>query len=157
MVDKTGRKPLLIISCVGCAVALIGEGIYFYLQDVAKLDVSSLSWLPTSGIMLFLLMSPVGIFTLPYVLLGELFPTNIKEIAVSLASLYDGIMAFIVTKYFAPLSEIWGAYTSFWFFAGVCILGALFVIFVLPETKGKTFAEIQRILNPKLRDTQVQT
>lgn len=149
LVDKVGRKPLLIIASLGCAVALVGEGTYFYLQDQTDVDISNLAWLPTSALCLFLIMNPLGIQSLVYVLLGELFPTNIKGIAVSVFTLYGGTLAFLVSKFFAPLSNTWGRYTPFWFFAGICLLGAVFVWCCLPETKGKTFAEIQELLKSK--------
>ncbi|KAF2903396.1 hypothetical protein ILUMI_02774, partial [Ignelater luminosus] len=147
IVDKAGRKPLLIISCLGCCVALIGESIYFYLQDVAKSDVSYLSWLPTTGLVIYLIMNPIGIFTLPYILLGELFATNIKAVAISASTIFGVTLGFFVTKFFEPLSEILGLHVTFGMFALACVLGILFVVFIQPETKGKTLAEIQEKLN----------
>lgn len=146
-VDKAGRKPLLIISCLGCGIALVGEAVYFYLQDVAKTDVQYLSWLPTTGLIFYLLMNPIGIFTLPYVLLGELFATNIKAMAVSVSTIFGVTLGFLVTKFFEPISESLGLYVVFALFAGACVMGAIFVYFVQPETKGKTLTEIQAKLN----------
>lgn len=122
---------------------------YFYLQDETDVDISSLAWLPTSALCLFLIMNPLGIQSLVYVLLGELFPTNIKGIAVSVFTLYGGVLAFLVSKFFTPLSNASGRHTPFWIFAGICVVGAIFVLFCLPETKGKTFAEIQESLKSK--------
>lgn len=147
IVDKLGRKPLLIVSCVGCGLALIGESVYFYLQDISKQDVDVISWLPTTGLMLFLIMNPIGIFTLPYVLLGELFATNIKAVALSASTILGVTLGFLVTKFFEPISATLGLFACFAIFAAVCMLGALFVYFVQPETKGKSFQEIQIKLN----------
>ncbi|XP_017782648.1 PREDICTED: facilitated trehalose transporter Tret1-like [Nicrophorus vespilloides] len=147
VVDKMGRKPMLLISALICALALIGEGVYFFLQNYLMEDVTALSWLPTTGIVLFLVSSTFGVLNLPYVLLGELFPTNIKGIAVTTATFYGFLLAFIVTKIFEPIKQAWGFYTIFWIFAGFCIAGALFVLFFLPETKGKNFDEIQAKIN----------
>ncbi|KAF5271219.1 hypothetical protein FQA39_LY08226 [Lamprigera yunnana] len=143
IVDKLGRKPLLIISCIGCAVALIGEGVYFYLQDAVKEDVANISWLPTTGLILFLIMNPIGIFTLPYVLLGELFAANIKSVALSASTILGVTLGFLATKFFEPISVNLGLHSVFFMFASVCIFGALFVYFIQPETKGKSFQEIQ--------------
>ncbi|KAF2894808.1 hypothetical protein ILUMI_11365 [Ignelater luminosus] len=149
LVDRMGRKPLMIISALGCATALIAEGVYFYLYKVTRVDVSLISWLPTASLVFYLVMNPLGVFTLPYVLLGELFATNIKGIAVSSSQFYGGILGFLVIKFFQPISSKWGMHTSFWIFAAVCIVGAAFCFLMQPETKGKTFAEIQEKLNNK--------
>ncbi|KAF2887566.1 hypothetical protein ILUMI_18607, partial [Ignelater luminosus] len=151
LVDRMGRKPLMIISAFGCALALIAEGVYFYLYKVAFVDVRMISWLPTASLLFYLVMNPLGVFTLPWILLGELFATNIKGIAVSVSIFYGGTLAFLVIKFFQPISIKWGMHTTFWIFAAVCILGAIFCLFMQPETKGKTFAEIQEKLNRKRR------
>ncbi|KAF2894809.1 hypothetical protein ILUMI_11366 [Ignelater luminosus] len=59
LVDRMGRKPLMIISALGCATALIGEGSYFYLYKVTLNDVSMISWLPTAALVFYLMMIPL--------------------------------------------------------------------------------------------------
>ncbi|KAF5302533.1 hypothetical protein FQR65_LT00905 [Abscondita terminalis] len=125
--DKLGRRPLLIISSSGCALSLAGEGLYFYLQAIE-------------------LIYRVHIF-LPYVALGELFTPNMKKVGGTVYAFYAGLLTFTSNKIFNPIVEKWGMYVVFWAFAGVCVLGVLFGLFVFPETKGKTFDEIQEILN----------
>ncbi|XP_022917080.1 facilitated trehalose transporter Tret1-like [Onthophagus taurus] len=147
IVDKLGRKPLLIISAFGCALALISEGIYFYIQDVLKSDLKNISWIPTTGIIVFLISTPLGVSSLPYVLMGELFPVNIKESAITLIIFYGVSMSFVVSKFYQPVLEMWGLYTVFWIFGGVCLAGMVFVWCVVPETKGKSFGDIQIKLN----------
>lgn len=92
-------------------------------------------------------MSPLGVSSLPYVLMGELFPMNVKESGVTLMTFFGVIMAFVVSKFYQPVSDAWGLYTVFWIFGGVCLVGCLFTWAFLPETKGKSFGEIQNELN----------
>lgn len=54
LVDRAGRRPLLLVSCVGCAASLAAEGCYFYIKDVAGVDVSGLGWLPLTALIAFL-------------------------------------------------------------------------------------------------------
>ncbi|KAI4456990.1 sugar transporter-like [Holotrichia oblita] len=147
LLDNLGRKPLLYISTIGCAISLIAEGVYFYIQDYQQGNVDYISWIPTAGIVLFLIMSPLGVSSLPYVLMGELFPMNVKESGVTLMTFFGVIMAFVVSKFYQPVSDAWGLYTVFWIFGGVCVVGCLFTCVFLPETKGKSFSEIQNELN----------
>ncbi|KAF2905993.1 hypothetical protein ILUMI_00183 [Ignelater luminosus] len=151
LVDRMGRKPLMIISALGCAMALAVEGVYFYLYKVTFTDVRMVSWLPTAALLFYLVMNNLGLSTLPWILLGELFATNIKGIAVSTSTFYASTISFLVIKFFQPISLQWGMHTAFWIFVVVCILGAIFCFFMQPETKGKTFAEIQKKLNRKRR------
>lgn len=145
-VDKIGRRPLLITSCTFCGIALAAEGIYFYLQDHLKVDVSSISWLPATGVLVYIVMNPVGLNTIPYIVQGEIFPTNIKAVGSSICTFYSGVNAFIVSKSFQPLCNWLGMYGTFWVYSGFCVFGIFFAIFVLPETKGKSFVEIQKSL-----------
>lgn len=154
-VDKLGRRPLLIISCTCCGIALFAEGFYFYLQDYLKADVSNIGWLPVAGVMVYIVMNPVGLNTVPYIVQGEIFPTNIKAIGSSVSTFYSGMNAFIVSKSFQPVSKMLGMYSTFWIFSAFCFSGVLFAIYVLPETKGKSFVEIQENLQNKKNKTSV--
>ncbi|KAF2889067.1 hypothetical protein ILUMI_17106 [Ignelater luminosus] len=147
-IDKIGRKLLITVAALICAVGLVAEGAYFYLQET-NMDITSLSWLPTAGLSIYLFCNTVGVATLSNIIVGEMFATSIKGIAVPFFSIISSIVNFTVLKFYEPLSDVWGRYTVFWIFATVCILGALFVLLVLPETKGKSFIEIQRKLNKK--------
>lgn len=73
--------------------------------------------------------------------------TNIKAMAVSVSTIFGVTLGFLVTKFFEPISESLGLYVVFALFAGACVMGAIFVYFVQPETKGKTLTEIQAKLN----------
>lgn len=59
IVDKAGRKPLLMVSCGGCGLSLIAIGAYFFLKDGGK-DVSSLGWIPLSSLVIFMIAFSVG-------------------------------------------------------------------------------------------------
>ncbi|KAF5270585.1 hypothetical protein FQR65_LT05483 [Abscondita terminalis] len=147
LVDIVGRRILLAISASGCAIALIGEGIYFYLLQEVHADLTSVHFLPTLCLTVYLMMIPIGLGTLLYVVLGELFTTKMKKIGGSVFAFYSGLLSFVSVKIFNGLSEACGMYTTFWIFSCVCILGVLFGLFVLPETKGKSFEQIQDMLN----------
>ncbi|KAF5270581.1 hypothetical protein FQR65_LT05479 [Abscondita terminalis] len=144
--DKLGRRPLLIISSLGCALSLAGEGLYFYLQAI-EVDLSSAYFVPTLCLTLYFIMNTIGITNLPYVAAGELFTLNSKKVGGTVFAFYTGFLTFTATKIFNPIVEKWGMYVVFWVFAGVCVIGVFFGLFVLPETKGKSFGEIQEALN----------
>lgn len=81
---------------------------------------------------------------IPWAYMGEIFPTKLKGTASTSAALFNWILAFIVTVSFSSVVDAVGIAPVFFFFALICALSVIFVIFLLVETKGKTFTEIQR-------------
>lgn len=145
-----GRKPLLLISSLGTGISLTAVGTYFYIQTVLQGSpetMSNLSWLPMSGLVGFNILFAVGLANLPYVLQAEIFPTNVRSAASSVATIFGGTMSAVITKLYQGLVDSYGVHSVFWFFAAFSYLGVLFIYFVIPETKGCTLEEIQRKFN----------
>lgn len=155
ILDKTGRRPLLLISIVGASIALLIEGVYFYLRDFSDLDLSKVDLIPAIALMCFVTAFSIGLQTIPILLLGELFPTKVKAFALSLADIYFGILASIVTKFFQFMKDRFGMHVPFFSFAGFCFLGLMFAYRCVPETKGKTLEDIQDTLRGKPQKLEV--
>lgn len=155
-VDRFGRKPLLLVSSSGTAVALFSVGLYFFLQNYIKCDVSSISWLPLVSIMFFMIAQPIGVGTLAYVFISEIFPTNSKANASMIATMYGALAATIVTKLFEVISDSLGMFVTFWLCCIIMIGGLIFTIFYIPETKGKTLLEIQNDFSNKHKKQTIQ-
>ncbi|KAF5270560.1 hypothetical protein FQR65_LT05458 [Abscondita terminalis] len=149
LIDRLGRRPLLIISASGSALSLVGEGIYFYLLQRNDVDLSNAYFVPTFFLTVYHIMISFGVINLPMVAAGELFSSRTKKLGGAVFAFYTGFLMFISNKIFNPIVESWGMHVPFWIFGGVCILEVLFGLFVLPETKGKTFEEIQQMLGRK--------
>lgn len=79
-------------------------------------------------------------------MMGELFSNDIKGIAGSIAGAFNWALAFLITSTFEKMKDSLGEGQTFWLFTGFCVVGLLFVFFFVPETKGKSLAEIQQIL-----------
>ncbi|XP_043269296.1 uncharacterized protein [Venturia canescens] len=146
IVDRAGRKPLLIFSSFTMAVSLVALGVYFKIQANGS-DVSNLGWLPLSSLVIFMIAFSVGLGPIPWMLMGELFTSETKAIASSLAVMLNWFLVFLVTKTFPSMKEGLGAATTFWIFAAIMGLSTVFSLLALPETKGKTLQEIQLELN----------
>ncbi|KAK5641090.1 hypothetical protein RI129_009637 [Pyrocoelia pectoralis] len=147
LIDRMGRKLLFSISAFGACVSLLGEGTYFYLQG--KVNLESVNFLPITFLTLYRILISLGISYLPYFIIGELFTMDTKKIGTLIFSCYAGIIGFLNSKLFSTVTSAWGLYTACWFFAGVCALGVLFGVYFIPETKGKTFADIQDSLSSR--------
>ncbi|XP_031839330.2 facilitated trehalose transporter Tret1 [Nomia melanderi] len=144
VVDRLGRKMLLIFSGVGEIVTLIALGIYFYMQDAQNLPVSdTIGMLPVVSLVIFIATYSVGWGPLPWTVMGEMLAANVKSKASSLAVCACWLLAFFITKFSSSLSSAFGNYTLYWVFAAFCVISVTFTIIVLPETKGKSLAQIQ--------------
>lgn len=143
IVDRWGRRILLITSSLGITVSYFLLGLYFYLQQETEVDVSPVSWLPVVTLSLYIITYKIGLSTVPFALIGEVFPSNVRPYASSFATFPNWIIAFVFTKYFPFVVDKIGMGGSFWIFSGFGLLATLFSFFCVLETQRKTFEEIQ--------------
>uniref|UniRef100_A0A1Y1KR51 Major facilitator superfamily (MFS) profile domain-containing protein n=2 Tax=Photinus pyralis TaxID=7054 RepID=A0A1Y1KR51_PHOPY len=148
LVDKIGRKILLIVSSVMTGFSVLMLAIYFTLQSSGfKVEVSE--WVPVASVMLFAISFKLGLGIVPIVSTGELFPIDVKAQGMTAA---DGVYMLSSTLSIYVYQEVkdnYGIHIPFFIFAGCCFLTAIFTIVFVPETKGKTLHEIQLILSGK--------
>uniref|UniRef100_A0A1B0CZM5 Major facilitator superfamily (MFS) profile domain-containing protein n=2 Tax=Phlebotomus papatasi TaxID=29031 RepID=A0A1B0CZM5_PHLPP len=127
-----------------CTILL---GVYFFLKDQDAAKVSNLGWLPIVSLCIFIIMFSFGFGPVPWLMMGELFASDVKGFAGPMAGTTNWILAFVITKTFPNLVDAMGTGETFWLFSGLSILGLIFVFFIVPETKGKSLSEIQDLLN----------
>ena len=146
MIDKFGRRFILIITSIGTTAATAALGTHFYLLQL-NFDAQSLQFIPIVPVILYSITSVFGYVPVATAILSEIFPQNIKSVASFLSNIVMSIVAFIVTASYVPLVELVGEAYVFWTYAVFCFLATPFALFVMPETKGKSFQEIQNFLN----------
>ena len=132
LVDKLGRKPLMLIGAGGLAV------LYIIVVQMLAVKSTNVSW--------FLLMA-IGTYAMSlapvtWVLISEIFPNKVRGAATSVAVLSLWAAYFVLVFTFPKLFEKMGDNT-FYIYAGVCAVGFAFVWFKVKETKGKTLEEVQ--------------
>ncbi|CAH1405453.1 unnamed protein product [Nezara viridula] len=145
IVDRLGRKPMLFGSAAVMALSTGALGIYFHLKIIES-DVSNLSWLPVTSLSVFLIVFSLGFGPIPWMFLSEIFPPSIKGPATSIACLFNWLCSFAVTFSFKSINNAIGSDYTFWIFTAISALGAVFVLCLIPETKGKSLEEIQKAL-----------
>ncbi|XP_035790881.1 facilitated trehalose transporter Tret1-2 homolog isoform X1 [Anopheles albimanus] len=157
VVDKVGRRILLMVSDFMMAVSTILLAVYFQLKQDDPSKVSDLNWLAVLAVCLFIAMFSIGYGPVPWLMIGELFANNVKAFASPIAGVANWLLAFLVTKVFTNLTDAMGEAGVFWLFSGISLVGTVFVYVLVPETKGKSLVEIQRVLGgEKLDDTDRQ-
>ncbi|KAJ0054399.1 hypothetical protein Pint_01109 [Pistacia integerrima] len=145
VIDRAGRKPLLLVSATGLVMGCLLTGVSFFLK-VHELALSSVPALAVTGILVYICSFSAGMGAVPWVVMSEIFPINIKGAAGSLATLVNWFGAWAVSYTFNYLMT-WSSYGTFLLYAAINALGILFVATVVPETKGRTLEQIQAAIN----------
>ncbi|XP_044732776.1 facilitated trehalose transporter Tret1-like [Chrysoperla carnea] len=149
-VRKLGKTVLMIASLIGCFLSTLIIAIYF---NFANKEEFWIQWIPVICLLVYAYMHGLGIVTLPYAYLGELFAANIKTYAVVFSKCYLALCYFVITSVFQSIFDYNNAY-PFYFFAFSSFIGILFFKFVMPETDRKSFYEIQVLLGAKYDDVE---
>ncbi|XP_062125091.1 facilitated trehalose transporter Tret1-2 homolog isoform X2 [Drosophila sulfurigaster albostrigata] len=146
LIERAGRKILLLFSSTVMTICLAILGAYFDMKDSGK-DVAHIGWLPLLCMVLFIISFSVGYGPIPWLMMGELFMPDVKATAAALSVMANWLCVFVVTKCFGVMIESWGSDFTFWFFAGCMALATIYVALALVETKGKSASEIQSWLS----------
>ncbi|HEX9473785.1 MAG TPA: sugar porter family MFS transporter [Steroidobacteraceae bacterium] len=135
-VDRLGRRALMLYGCAGIALSHILLGCA-YAAGIKGIGVLVLT-LCTIGCYA-LSLAPVT-----WVLISEIFPNRIRGLAVSVSVSALWVACFLVTFTFPILNHRLGAAKTFWTYGAVCLVGFLFILLRVPETKGRTLEQIER-------------
>ena len=146
IVERLGRKLLLIISASLMCVSILALGIFFYLDENETTDggsidpevVTSLGWLPLVSLIIYILAFSIGFGPLPWMMNGEFFSLEAKGLAASLATAMNWLCAFCVSKFEVNIEDAINPSGAYFMFAAINALAALFVLFIVPETRGKS-------------------
>ncbi|KAF4353939.1 hypothetical protein G4B88_031289 [Cannabis sativa] len=131
LMDKSGRRPLLLVSSAGTCLGCLLVGLSFIFQDIQKWNEAT-PFLALAGVLIF--------------------PINMKGSAGSLVTLVSWLGSWIVSYFFNFLMN-WSSSGTFFGFSCICGLTVWFVAMLVPETKGRTLEEIQASLNPISKNT----
>ncbi|MDO7908038.1 sugar porter family MFS transporter [Paenibacillus sp. JX-17] len=142
LVDKVGRKALLITGSAAMMVCLTVIGFAFYTGH-------------TSGplllvfVLLYVASFAVSLGAVLWVVLSEIFPSSIRGKAVAIGTMTHWIGDYVVSQSFPPMLRSLGGAPTFWLFAFMALLCVLFVWRALPETKGKSLEDIENMWTVK--------
>ena len=138
VVDRWGRKALTLIGSFGLAViyAFMGAAYYFHITGVVLLII----------VVMAIACYAMTLATVMWVIISEIFPNRIRGVAMSVCTFALWAACFILTYTFPMLNSGLGAAGTFWLYGLICLSGGIFVVFRLPETKGKSLEEIEKEL-----------
>lgn len=134
-VDHWGRRSLMLLGARGLCLIYLALGCCYYMQV-------------TGVFMIVLVVAAIGCYAMTlgpctWVLISELFPNNIRALAVSICTFALWVASSTLTYTFPFLNSALGSFGTFWIYSAVCAIGFIFLYFRLQETKGKRLEEME--------------
>ena len=202
VIDKFGRKIILVISELFMGISMIGVAVFFLLFEkcgdecetsaslvsttvttsvnisttilpdvlVSKTTVDSVGFLPLLSLMVFVAAFSFGAGPIPWILNVELIPPEARvsrdsyllisynccfitylfqALSASLATSFNWLVSFLVSQFIPDIGDAIGASSCYFIFSAICLLGTVFTILFVPETKGKSEDEIKNLFSTK--------
>ena len=150
LVDKCGRKPLLKLGTLGMVVALVGVATMFLLLERSAVATGLFAgWATVAGIALFVASFSFGPGVVVWLALSELMPGRIRANGMSIALFVNQMVAFAIADLFLPWQKACGYAVVFYSLAFFAFLYFITAAFLLPETKGRTLEEIEKMWDRK--------
>eukprot|EP00040_Diaphanoeca_grandis_P018175 m.95476 g.95476 ORF g.95476 m.95476 type:complete len:529 (-) comp26820_c1_seq1:130-1716(-) len=162
LVDRLGRKPLLLISTIVLGASMVALGFYFYvhshhMDNYTGVRMSKM-W-ALGFVMMYEAGFALGMGALPWLLMSELAPARFAGQITSVATLINWSCGFAVSEAYNTLLTTFGESGIFWMFGSALHVALVFFVFFLPETNGQSleaielhFRKVQRLPPSKQRD-----
>jgi SP family galactose:H+ symporter-like MFS transporter len=139
LIDRMGRRPLLLIGIAGMTFSLAVLGFVFRVPTG-----STLAWLAVITLMVYVASFAISLGPIFWLLIAEIYPLRIRGIAEGTAAGVNWTFNFLVSFTFLTLLETLGASWTFWLYAVLAVASWLFAYYLVPETKGRTLEEIEQ-------------
>lgn len=142
IIDKVGRRRMLIIGLIGCAASLLVLApVYGLSKDSAVGSVASLALMTV-----FIVFQQAAVSVATWLLISEIVPNEARGLGMGLAGLALWVANWFVAQAFLPMVEAVGGAWSFFFFAVTGAIALVFTLRAVPETSGKTLAEVREYM-----------
>lgn len=140
LIDRLGRRPLLLMGLSGMVVSLLAIALALFVE------VPFVHWIALIGLMAYVASFAIGMGPAPWLILSEIYPLAIRGQAMGFASFMNWLANYVVAFTFLDLTKYVSTGGTFCLYAAFGIFAFFFVLKRLPETKGKTLGEIEQLL-----------
>jgi len=144
LLDRTGRRPLLLTGTAGMAVGMAMLALTFLIGGSQLTGAAA--YVAIAGLLIYTGSSAVGLGPVFWLLISEIYPVKIRGQAMSVATIANWGANFVVTVSFLSLLSVIGNDGTFFLFGGLTLLALLYFYRQVPETKNRSLPEIERQL-----------
>jgi sugar porter (SP) family MFS transporter len=140
---RYGRRVLCNTSGVCMTVSIVGLSLYLNLTHDRILTDATYGWWPIMALMMYILSSTAGFLTLPWAMIGEVFPVRIRGPASGVTTCMAYVFSFVILKMYPEMKHLLGTHGLFTFYSTVALAGTICMYVYLPETQGRTLQQIE--------------
>lgn len=137
IMDAFGQRRPAMFSSFTMSLCMFG------IASFVHFDTVEYSWLPIVLVIGFLFMSTLGLLTMPFTMVSEVYPQNVRGFAAGLSTSFGFVLCFIVVKLYPTMVESIGDVAVFSFYGCVAMASVVFLYYFMPETRGKSLEEIE--------------
>lgn len=152
---KFGRRIPSMVSGIGMTIFMGALSLYIYLSDNGTV-INDYGIIPVMCMLMYILTSTLGYLVMPFAMVGEIFPSKVKDVLSGLTVCIGYIFSAVTIKTYPDMLKLMGMHGVFLFFAAISLIGVVFILFFLPEMKGKTLHEIEDMFSKKKRTLELQ-
>jgi sugar porter (SP) family MFS transporter len=136
LVDRLGRKKLMLTGAIGLCLVYLFLGLFYYLEI-------------RGIVVLVMVVSAIALYAMTlapvtWVIISEIFPNRIRGVAISIATFFLWTACFLLTYTFPWLNKILSTSGTFWLYGGICLMAFFLIRKWLPETRGRSLEQIEK-------------
>jgi sugar porter (SP) family MFS transporter len=139
LLDRVGRRPLLLVGVAGQIIGLAILGAAFQFQQLASFK----SYVAIVGLVIYVACFAFGLGPIFWLLLSEIYPLKVRGAAMSAVTVTNWALNLVVAVTFLTLVGVLGHAGTFWLYGIIAIGAWVFLYLLVPETKGKTLEQIE--------------
>jgi facilitated trehalose transporter len=143
LIRKCDRRRLTAVSGIGTAVTMIALAIFLWFPRSENSATDLFGWFPLVALICYICFVSIGIFPLPWCMIGELFPLAMRGAGSGLVTTFNFACFFMVVKLHPSFFVNMGPNGTFLMYGVIVLIGTIMLLLILPETRNKTLQQIE--------------
>lgn len=136
---------------MGISTMVLGFLMFSKEHSIQIPALTSIEWLPLFCVTTFMLADSIGLGSIPYIYIGEFFPSDLRSFLSGVTVSFANLMMFIAVKTFPSLCTTIGDSSTFWIYSSVCFFATIFTVVFIPETRGKSLQDIEEFFGQRIQ------